>query len=79
MIDLLLGLLTQFWPYIAIALGGLAWGVKQKRAGQLQERNANRAKEADAYEQHLKEIADAGRARSRIKDGDASDDGFRRD
>lgn len=28
-----ISLLTQFWPYIALALGGLAWGIKQKRAG----------------------------------------------
>jgi len=72
----IVGLLSKFWPYIAIALGGLAWGIKQKRDGRLQERNANRAKEADAYEQHLKELADAADARPV---GSVSDDPRNRD
>ena len=44
----------------ALALGSY---VKGRLAGAKAERNANRAKEADAYEQHLKELADAANAR----------------
>lgn len=42
-------------------------------------RNANRAREADAYETHLQEIADAARARNAVRFDGLPDDKYRRD
>jgi hypothetical protein len=61
-----------------IAAAALAIGsyVKGRLAGAKAERNANRAKDADAYEQHLREIANASIARP---SGSVSDDPRNRD
>lgn len=76
----LLGLLPTIWPYIlgAIGLAGsLLWA---QRSGVKAERNRNRAKEADAYEKHLKEIADAADARNSVRpDRVPEHDPYRRD
>ncbi len=48
MTTILLGLLSQFWPYILLALGGLAWGVKQRSAGAAKERAKQAAADAKA-------------------------------
>lgn len=47
--------------------------------GRKTERNANRAKDADAYERHLEEIAAANRARNSVTDGLPDSDKYRRD
>jgi len=49
---------------------------KGRLDGAKAERNRNRAKEADAYEKHLKDIADAGNARPH---GLPVDDPYNRD
>lgn len=76
----LLSLFTGSNSIIAalVAAAALALGsyVKGRLAGAKAERNANRAKEADAYERHLKEIADAADARPV---GSVSDDPRNRD
>lgn len=43
-------------------IGALGWGFKQRLAGAQAERNKQRAKDADSYEQHLKELAAAADA-----------------
>lgn len=50
--------------------------IKGRLDGARDERNRNRAKDADAYEKHLKDIADAGNARPT---GGVSDDPYNRD
>jgi len=76
----LLSLFTGSNTIIAALVGAVALAigsyVKGRLAGAKAERNANRAKEADAYEQHIKEIADAANARP---SGSVSDDPNNRD
>lgn len=43
------------------------------------ERTATKAKEADAYEAHLQDLADAHRARNAVQPGSVPDDKYRRD
>lgn len=59
---------------LAAAIGAaLLWYRRSIISG---ERNRNRAREADAYEKYLKEIADAANARP---SGSVSDDRYNRD
>lgn len=57
-------------------LGALGWGLHQRRAGATAERNAQKAKEADAYAKHIEDVANAGNARP---SGGVSDDPYNRD
>lgn len=76
----LLGLLPTIWPYLVAGIGGLAALFFARRSGVKAERNARRAKDADAYEKHLKEIADAADARNSISvDRLPERDPYRRD
>jgi len=53
---------------------------KGRLDGAKAERNRNRAKEADAYEKHLKELEGAAAARNRVQPGRVPDDDpYRRD
>lgn len=61
---------------IAGVLGALGWGFHQRLAGAKAERNAQKAKDADAYEEHLKDLAAAATARP---SGSLSDDPNNRD
>lgn len=71
------GSLTAILAAIVAALG---WGFHQRLAGAKAERSKARAKEADAYEQHLQEISGAHDARNRIDpDRLPNDDPYRRD
>jgi Na+/H+ antiporter NhaC len=69
----LLGPNGIFAALIAIILGATVW---LRRDARQDERNARRAKDADAYEQSLKDLADAGNARPT---GSVSDDPYNRD
>ncbi|HWK64111.1 MAG TPA: hypothetical protein VNS34_04180 [Rhizobiaceae bacterium] len=67
-----------------LAAGGAAAAllftfIQGRLSGANAERNANRAKDADAYETHLREIADAAHARSAVRPGGVPDDKYRRD
>jgi hypothetical protein len=68
-----------------IAIGGgviaaLGWGFQQRLAGAKAERNAQKAKEADAYEQHLKDLGNAAAAGNAVHAGDSlQHDPFNRD
>jgi len=54
--------------------------VKGRLSGASMERIKQKAKEADAYEQHLKELADAASAGAAVRPGDSlHDDPFNRD
>lgn len=54
--------------------------VKGRLSGASLERSKQAAKEADAYEQHLKELADAASAGAAVRPGDSlHDDPFNRD
>lgn len=72
----ILGVLKPLWPYILAAIAALGWGFAQRRAGAKAERNAQKAKDADAYEEHLKDLAAAATARP---SGSLSDDPNNRD
>ena len=61
---------------MALVLAALGWGFQQRLAGAKAERIKQKAKEADAYESHLKDIADASVARP---SGSVSDDPNNRD
>lgn len=62
---------------ILAILSALIYG---RLSGAKAERNANRAKEADAYERSLEEIAAANRARNSVSpDRLPDDDPYRRD
>lgn len=56
----------------------LAW-LNGRSAGASSEKTKRRAKDADAYEKHLKEIADAADARNRVQSADSVSDQHRRD
>lgn len=75
-------LIAAFWPYI-LAAGTAAiaiFGAFMRRSGKIAERNANKAKEADSYAKHLKELEDAAAARARVKPAILPDnDVYRRD
>ncbi len=63
----------------ALILAGAAW-LKGRSSGASAERNKQRAKDADAYEKHLKEISDAADARNRVQPSDSvQDDKYLRD
>jgi hypothetical protein len=47
----------------AAIIAALGFGFQQRLAGAKAERNSQKAKEADAYAQHIKEISDAANAR----------------
>lgn len=82
MIELILSLIPggSITAAIAAGLATLAGMLGIYRAGRSAERTKNRAKEADAYEQHLREISDAHSARNRVDpDRVPSDDPYRRD
>lgn len=59
-LSFLLGPNGIFAALMAVILGVVAWS---RRDARKDERNKLRAKEADAYEQSLKELADAADAR----------------
>jgi uncharacterized membrane protein YdjX (TVP38/TMEM64 family) len=62
------------------ALAALLVAFLQGRlSGAEAERKANRAREADAYEKHLQEIADAASARNAVRPDGVPDDKYRRD
>lgn len=65
------GILYALLGAIVVAFG---WSIR--RGGRLAERNAQKAKELDAYEKHLKDLADAANARP---SGSVSDDPYNRD
>jgi hypothetical protein len=48
MTAIVIGLLTQFWPYIVAAIAALAWGWKQRSAGAAKERARQAAADAKA-------------------------------
>lgn len=48
MTTIITGLLSQFWPYILAAFGGLALILQQRRAGRKAERAAQAEREAEA-------------------------------
>ena len=72
-LSFLLGPNGIFAVLMAVILGAVAWS---RRDARKDERNTQRAKEADAYEQSLKDLADAGNARPT---GSVSDDPYNRD
>lgn len=84
MLALVTAIISQIAPY-AIAAGGaliaaIVWGFHQRLAGAKAERNAQKAKEADAYEQHLKDLSNAAAAGNAVHPGDSlHDDPFNRD
>lgn len=78
MTTILLSLLGQFWPIILAALGFVGALLYGRRTGAQAERNRTRAKEADAYEKHLKDIADAADARNSVSPDSMPDDPYRR-
>ncbi len=62
------------YALLAAIVAAFAWSIR--RGGRLAERNAQKAKELDAYEKHLKDIADASNARP---SGSVSDNPYNRD
>ena len=79
MTTILLGLVAQFWPVIVGALGFLGAMFFARRSGVKSERDRNKAEKADAYEKHLKEIADAADARNSVSPHGLPGDPYRRD
>jgi hypothetical protein len=77
--SIILTTLALAWPYIAGALGVIAVIFQQRRAGAKAERAKQRAKEADAYEEHLRDIANAANAGNRVDPHGMSDDKYNRD
>lgn len=73
---LLTAFLAQFWPYILAGVVGLLAMFKARQSGVNAERNAQKAKEADAYEKHIQDIERAAAAQPR---GGVSDDPYNRD
>lgn len=69
----ILGVLKPLWPYIVAAVVALGWGLSQRRAGAKAERNAQKAKEADAYAKHIKDVEDAAYARDHVSGNVESD------
>lgn len=63
---------------IAGILGALGWGFHQRLSGAKAERNAQKAKEADAYAKHIKDVEDAAYARDHVSGG-VQDDPRNRD
>ncbi|MGN6537046.1 MAG: hypothetical protein ACTHKQ_15115 [Mesorhizobium sp.] len=62
-----------FIVWLLTILKAVLWGASR-------ERDKQKAKEADAYEQHLKELADAASAGAAVRPGDSlHDDPFNRD
>lgn len=57
---------------IAGIVGALGFGLQQRRAGAKAERTKQRAKDADSYEQSLKEVAEASSAANAVR----ADDGL---
>lgn len=73
----LISFLTGPGGLYAVLLAAVGAGVLWlRRDARKDERNAQKAKEADAYAKHLKEIADAANARP---SGSVSDDRYNRD
>ena len=70
-------------PTILAIIGGvvtaLGIGWQQRRAGAKAERNKQRAKEADAYEKHLQDLAAAADAGNRVDPLSMPDDPYNRD
>lgn len=66
------------YALLTAAVGvGVLW---LRRDARKDERNAQKAKEADAYAKHLKELEDASNARAGVKPGKLPDDDhYRRD
>ena len=60
----------------AAIIGALGFGLQQRSAGAKAERNAQKAKEADAYAKHIQDISDAANARP---SGSVHDDPNNRD
>lgn len=84
MIELLVGLLSgggNLLLYVGGAfIAAIAVFMSGRISGARRERDHNRAKDADAYEQHLKKISDASDAGNRVDpDGELSDDPYNRD
>ena len=80
MTALLLGLRSQYLVPIILGGAALVGMFFARRSGVKSERNRNRAKEADAYEKSLKEIADAADARNSVRaDSVPEHDPYRRD
>lgn len=77
-------MLSGFSTWLLAAGGGLVlliviW-LQGRLSGAKAERNANRAKEADAYEKHLQDIADAANAGNSVRPSDSLlDDPYNRD
>ncbi|MGI6854450.1 hypothetical protein [Mesorhizobium sp. 1B3] len=53
--------------------------IQGRLTGARAEHNANRAREADIYEKHLQEIAEAAGARNAVRRHGVPDDKYRRD
>lgn len=70
---------TWLFAAAGAAIAFLFSFIQGRLSGAGAERNANRAREADAYEKHLQEIADAASARSAVRPDSLSDDKYRRD
>lgn len=82
MISALIGFVIEhFFTVLAASAGVVLFILRSwwKRAGRLEERSANKAKEADSYAKHLKELEDASIARSAVQPGSVSNDRYRRD
>jgi hypothetical protein len=61
-------------------IGAIAAHVTGRFIGAKNQKNEDRAKEADVYEDHLKDIGRAASARSRVQPSDGvPDDRYRRD
>jgi hypothetical protein len=80
--DWIISLIPGGWLTAALAglaaVGGALW--KAYSAGRTSHRNEQKAKEADAYERHLEEIAAANRARNSVDPGSLPEhDKYRRD
>lgn len=53
--------------------------IRGRASGKAAERDANRAKDADAYEAHLREIEEAASARAAVRPDSLQHDKYRRD
>ncbi len=75
--------MTGLTSWLIAACGGLVllivtW-LQGRLSGAKAERNANRAKEADAYEKHFQDIGNAASARNALGPDSLPDDKYRRD
>lgn len=81
MMDALVSLIPGGWLTAILAglaaVGGAVW--RAFVAGKTSQKNADRAKEADAYEQHLEDLAAANRARNSVTGSLPDNDPYRRD